>query len=74
MAQNLVPAPRGAARQIELKRRVNILKLGQLLGQLQAEGDREISVEQGTEDTQVILGRSKRKTNHTVAKNDNSNG
>ncbi len=32
--------PRGAARQIELRRHVNISKLGQLLGQMQAEGDK----------------------------------
>lgn len=32
--------PRGAARQVELKRYVDILKFGQLLGQLQAEGDK----------------------------------
>ena len=32
--------PRGAARQIELKRDVDISKLGRLLGQLQAEGDK----------------------------------
>ena len=32
--------PRGAARQLELKRYVDISKLGQLLGQLQAEGDK----------------------------------
>jgi hypothetical protein len=33
--------PRGAARQIELRRYVNIAKLGQLLGQMQAEGDKK---------------------------------
>lgn len=33
--------PRGAARQIELRRYVNISKLGQLLGLLQAEGDKK---------------------------------
>jgi len=33
--------PRGAARQIELRRYVDISKLGQLLGQLQAEGDKK---------------------------------
>ena len=33
--------PRGAARQVELKRYVDIFKLGQLLGQLQAEGDKK---------------------------------
>lgn len=32
--------PRGAARQIELRRHVDISKLGQVLGQLQAEGDK----------------------------------
>ncbi len=32
--------PRGAARQTELKRYVDVTKLGQLLGQLQAEGDK----------------------------------
>jgi hypothetical protein len=34
---------RGAARQIELKRYVDISKLGQLLGQLQAEGNKKCS-------------------------------
>jgi hypothetical protein len=33
--------PRGAARQIELRRWIDISKLGQLLGQLQAEGDKK---------------------------------
>lgn len=33
--------PRGAARQIELRRYVNITKLGELLGLLQAEGDKK---------------------------------
>jgi len=33
--------PRGAARQIEIRRYVDISKLGQLLGQLQAEGDKK---------------------------------
>ena len=32
--------PRGAARQVELKRHVDISNLGELLGQLQAEGDK----------------------------------
>ncbi len=35
--------PRGAARQVELKRYVDISKLGQLLGQLQAEGDKQLN-------------------------------
>jgi len=33
--------PRGAARQIELKRHVDMVRLGHLLGQLQAEGDKK---------------------------------
>ncbi len=33
--------PRGAARQIELKRYVNVSRIGQLLGQLQAEGNKK---------------------------------